>query len=89
MTTNNRDRFTSVKTFSTYDLGLASALVSKGQSLIGLENSRRGKTRFVFDSAPEIEEIAGRYWDNNLKICARTFFENQKMLKSRIYSDQL
>lgn len=89
MTINDSNEANRRELFSTFDLGLASALVSKGFPLKSLENTKGGKTRFIFLGTPDIENAAGEYWNNNLKVCARTFFENQKMLKNRIYSDQI
>jgi len=73
--------------FYTFDLGLASVLVTKGCEIIHLDKTNRKKVKFVFQDSEELGKTTEKYWNNELKINARTLFENQKILKNRIYSD--
>ena len=73
--------------FCTFDLGCSSALVSVGFKLISLDKSNPRKVRFVFYREIGIEKIVDEYWANELRIPARVFFDNIKMLKNRIYSE--
>lgn len=75
------------KMFLTFDLGLASSLVSLGYELWNLEKSNPKKVQFIFKRAEGIDLAVNDYWQDRLKINARTLFDNQKMLKNRIYSD--
>jgi hypothetical protein len=75
------------KMFLTFDLGLASSLISLGYELWNLEKSNPKKVQFIFRRAEGIDSIINDYWQNRLKLNARALFENQKMLKNRIYSD--
>ena len=73
--------------FITFDLGLSSALVTMGYEIISIDKTERKKVKFIFQDSEGLCKATKEYWNNELKINARTFFENQKMLKNRIYSD--
>lgn len=73
--------------FSTYDLGLATALVTLGYKLLKLDKTNPKKVRFVFKEERDIEQAMLDYWNDEIKLPAQTLFNNQKNLKSRIYSD--
>lgn len=75
------------KMFLTFDLGLATCLVSLGYELWNLDKTNPKKVQFIFKRADDIDMVVNDYWQDNLKINARTLFDNQKMLKNRIYSD--
>ncbi len=73
--------------FLTFDLGLASALTSLGYELLDLDRANPRKVQFIFKRAKGIDKLTEDYWSNRLMVNARTFFDNQKMLKNRIYSE--
>lgn len=73
------------KQFSTYDLGLASSLISLGYQLTDLEKSNPKKVLFIFQKEDDIDEAIEDYWSDNLQVNARSHFDNIKMLKNRIY----
>jgi hypothetical protein len=75
------------KMFLTFDLGLATCLVSLGYELWNLDKTNPKKVQFIFKRADGIDMVVNDYWQDDLKINARTLFDNQKMLKNRIYSD--
>lgn len=72
--------------FSTFDLGLATALITCGHRLIKLDNTNPTKIRFVFEEDKDIEQVMLKYWDGKLKVSALSFFNNLKTLKNRLYS---
>lgn len=74
------------KQFVTFDLGLASALVSLNFQLKGIDKTNPKKARFIFSQSKEVEKVMNNYWSDKLSTNARTLFDNQKMLKNRIYS---
>jgi len=76
------------KTYQTYDLGCASALITTGANLIELDRTDYKRVGFVFDYTFELETSLDRFWKNKLQVDARTYFENTKMLKTRIYSER-
>lgn len=73
---------------STFDLGCSAALVSSGFELVSLEKSNPKKVQFIFHRELGIEKVVDDYWADRLTVKARSFFDNTKMLKNRIYSEQ-
>lgn len=73
--------------FSTYDLGLSSALVTAGFPLDHLDKSDLRKVQFVFLRAEGMDEVIEAYWNHHLPVDASTYFNTVKMLKNRIYSE--
>jgi len=72
--------------FSTYDIGLASALLTVGHKLYEMDKSNPKKICFHFVKIRSIDKNVDDYWVAQLKVDARSFFENLKSLKNRIYS---
>jgi len=73
--------------FSTYDLGLATVLITLGYELLKLDRTNPKKVRFVFKEGKNIEKVMIDYFNDKIKLPALTLFNNQKNLKNRIYSD--
>jgi len=74
-------------TYETYDLNSASALVTLGYKLLKLDKTNPKKVRFVFKEEKSIDQAMLDYWNDEIKLPAQTLFNNQKMLKNRIYSN--
>jgi len=70
-----------------FDLGAATSLVTAGFELVSLEKSNKRKAQFIFRRESGIEKTLEDYWANHLEVKARSFFENTKMIKARLYSD--
>ena len=75
--------------FLNYDIGLSSALTTLHYELLTLNRDNPRKIGFVFLRTPELEEAAQEYFAGRLMLDARSFFENIKMLKNRIYSSAI
>jgi len=75
------------KKFSTFDLGLATTLLTLNYELIELEKTNPKKTRFVFKESGDINQTINHYWNNEITVSALSFFNNLKTLKNRLYSD--
>jgi len=73
--------------FSTYDLGLATVLITLGYELLELDRTNPKKVRFVFKEGKDIEKVMIDYFNDKIKLPALTLFNNQKNLKNRIYSN--
>ena len=73
--------------FYTYDLGCSSALICAGFELVSLDKANPRKVQFIFNREVGIEQVVDKYWADQLEIRARSFFDNIKMLKNRIYSE--
>ena len=74
-------------TYATFDLGCAATLATAGFGLVSLDKSNPRKVQFVFSREAGIEKVVEDYWADRLEVKARTFFDNLKMLKNRIYSE--
>jgi hypothetical protein len=72
--------------FITYDLGLASALVTLGYTLWDVDKTNPQKSQFIFSRDEHIDKMINQYWDDKLMLLARSLLDNQKMLKNRLYS---
>ena len=75
------------KFFYSFDLGASAALVSANFELVSLDKTNPKKVRFIFRREAGIEKVVDDYWTDRLEVKARTFFDNLKMLKNRIYSE--
>ena len=73
--------------FTTYDLGIAAALLCSDFVLLSLDRTNPRKVLFVFKYRNRIEETANAYFADRLKLNARSFFDQLKALKSRLYGD--
>lgn len=70
------------------DLGLAAALVTCGHEVRSTERDASGRTHFIFWDVNGLGRDTSAYWSDTLHVRARTFFDNTKMLKGRIYADE-
>lgn len=71
----------------TFDLGAAASLVSAGFQLVSLDKANPRKVQFIFRREIGIEKVVDDYWADRLDVKARSFFDNLKMLKNRLYSE--
>ena len=76
-----------LSTFSTFDMGLATTLITLKYELVKLDKTNPKKIRFVFKEEETIEQRMLEYWKDEISVSALTFFNNLKTLKNRIYSD--
>jgi hypothetical protein len=80
---NNDDDLLSVR-----DLGLASALISLDHKTVGTRKDETGRVYFLFLKTTGALNVVDDYWANTLTVKARSYFDNTKMLKTRIYNEQ-
>jgi hypothetical protein len=73
--------------YNTFDLGAAASLVTAGFVLAKLDKANPRKVQFIFRRDTGIEKVVDDYWTDELEVKARSFFDNIKMLKNRIYSE--
>ncbi len=81
----NRDE-NRTELFITQDLNLATCLISLDYELRSIDKTNPQKNQFLFQRYPGLEIAIEHYWNDNLKINARTLFDNQRLLKNRIYA---
>ena len=73
--------------FTTYDLGVSTALLCAGFELLSLDKANPKKALFIFKKADSIEDVADRYFSDRLEVKARSFFDHLKALKNKLYSE--
>ena len=73
--------------FTTYDLGVSSALLCIGFELLSLDKGNPRKALFVFKREDGIEDFANQYFTDQLEVKARSFFDALKALKNKLYSE--
>jgi hypothetical protein len=73
--------------FTTYDLGVSTALLCAGFELLSVDRKNQKKALFIFKKEEGIEETANRYFSDRLDVKARSFFDHLKALKNKLYSE--
>ncbi len=75
--------------FGVFDLGCAVALMTAGFELLTLDRiNNPKKIKFIFRSDQGIRKTADDFWDDKLEQKTRSFWDNAKNLKNRLYSDK-
>lgn len=69
------------------DMGVAAALVTCGFEVEYTRKDKEGRTYFIFQETAALDEAVNGYYADTLQVKARKFFDNTKMLKGRIYSE--
>ena len=72
--------------FTTYDLGVSTALLCADFELLMVEKDNPKKALFVFRKEVGIEEVVDKYFSDRLEVKARSFFDHLKALKNKLYS---
>ncbi len=73
--------------WTTYDLGVSTALLCAGFELLTVQKSDPRKALFVFKKEGGIEEVANKYFGDKLEVKARSYFDHLKALKNKLYSE--
>lgn len=73
--------------WTTYDLGVSTALLCADFELLALNRTNPRKVLFIFRKTEKIDETANAYFADLLKLNARSFFDQLKALKNRLYSE--
>lgn len=73
--------------FGTQDMGLAIALLSKGFEIVDIEEPKFGKrVTFRFKNNKNLAEASRLYWASSLLVDAKSYWNESKNLKTRLYS---
>jgi hypothetical protein len=88
LTSSVREDIERLTLFTTTDLGLASSLLTIGFPIVSLDKSDPERCKFIFTKCSKLEKHADNYWYGNLKLNAKDLFNNQRSIKSRIYSKE-
>ncbi len=74
--------------FATYDLGCAAALITADFELLTLDRENPRKVRFIFRREVGVEKVADDFWSDRLEQKSRSYWDNIKTLKNRLYSNE-
>ena len=73
--------------FMTFDLGLACALFCSEHELHAVAKGRdTNKAQFIFRRDKTLERDTEDYWNDRLKLNARSYFDAIRCVKNRLYS---
>ncbi len=78
-----------IANFSTSDIKIASYLLSKSISLIGVERPQVRKVIFVFEKSNLITQLIQDYLSDRATVNPRVLFESFSNLKSVIFKEKL
>ena len=73
------------KYYETSDLALTTT-ISLFFPIKSIDSSNKTRVIFVFDRSQKIDELVKKYWDGNLKVEPQKFFNQLKIIKTRLYS---
>lgn len=76
-----------INNFSTSDIKIASYLLSKGVSLIGVERPQVKKVIFVFEKSTQIAQLIQDYFSDRAVVSPRLLFQSFDNLKSIIFKE--
>ena len=70
----------------TPDIGVSTALLCADFELLSVEKVNPRKAVFVFKKDTGIEDVIGRYLSDELEVNARSFYDNFKIIKNKLYA---
>lgn len=72
--------------FETNDFALAVSLICTGFHIAELNRVNQNRVSFLFERSKQLETSVRAFWNNELRVEPKGFFNTQKELKARIYS---
>ena len=75
------------KYYQTTDIALAT-IISLSFPLVRITPQSNSKSLFVFERSKELERLIEDYWSGTLKIEPKTYFNQLKQIKTRLYSEK-
>lgn len=72
--------------YQTSDIALAT-VISLFQPLVEIKPQSNNKSIFVFKRNEALEKLIENYWSGGLKIEPKTYFNQLKTIKTRLYSE--
>ena len=73
--------------YKTSDLGLAAAISLSFPTLSLIREKESNKVNFTFEYDRKILDLAMQYWNGQLTVNPQRYFQQLKMLKTRIYQE--
>jgi hypothetical protein len=75
--------------FETSDLNLSCVLLSLGYSLDSIDKTSPSKAKFLFVRSDGLDDVIQAFWARALKLEPLSILTNLKILKNRLYSNEL
>lgn len=72
--------------YQTADMALAAALLCEGYPLFDLDRDDPRRVCFVFTSSEALSGTVNGYWNDQLQVSPKQYFDQIKHLKTRIYA---
>lgn len=73
--------------YTTNDLGISTA-ISLFYPIWGIDKSNPQKAEFLFKREEGLDELIQNYWSNSLKVSPLAYFQQLKVIKSRLYEQK-
>lgn len=77
---------TGQSTFISSDLAIVAA-ISLDCPIIEVDKTNPRKAQFVFDRTSKLDSLLNRYWNKELLIEPRAYFDQLKAIKARLYAN--
>jgi len=71
--------------YQTSDLCLVTT-ISQFLPILEVDGTNSKRSLFSFSESPELSEIITTYWNGSIRVEPKQFFNQLKLIKSRIYS---
>lgn len=75
------------KLYSTHDLSCAAA-INLFYKLWAIDTSNPKKAKFLFERQEGLDDLVQSYWSNTLKVSPLSYFQQLKVIKSRLYEQK-
>ena len=73
--------------YSTSDLGLATAL-SLFYPIEVIDHTNPSKAKFLFKQNEDLDPLIETYWRNEMRASPQTYFNQLRVIKSRLYEER-
>ena len=73
--------------YHTKDMGEAAALLTRGCRMRDVQ-WKDDTAYFIFPDRPQCEAIAKEYFYSDLQVSARTYYDNLRMIKRKLYAGE-
>ena len=71
--------------FKTSDLALATAISVLGVAIEAMQQTNSERMNFIFTKSDKLTDIVNRFWRGELLVEPQSYFNQLKVLKTRIY----
>jgi len=71
--------------FKTSDLALATAISVLGVAIEAMQQTDSERMNFIFAKSEKLQDIVNKFWRGELLVEPQSYFNQLKVLKTRIY----